>query len=284
MLWCSALFLTSLIVACSRSSEPPVAELPAIQLAVTDVVGLDNLKAEYEEFRLALADALETEVEFYPVENSAAATIALKQGDIDLALAGPSEYIVITARTNAVPVIAVTRPDYRSVIAVPVESEIISIADLKGKTIAMSDIGSTSGHLGPTYVLIEGGIDPQTDIKVRMLGDEGSAAALKAGEVDAWGGSATDYAELLDDEAGTFRLLVEGFQLPSDLIIASSSVDPTTIELIKERLFAHEQQITSAIATHERKYVGSTLEPASDADYNSIRAVYQMIGQGEFVE
>ena len=279
-----ALCLASATVACSRPAKPPVVELPTIQLAITDVSGLDNLEADYEEFRLALADALGTDVEFYPVENSAEATVALKQGKIDLALAGPSEYVVISARTNAVPVIAVTRPNYRSVIAVAASSNIASIADLKGKAIALSDIGSTSGHVGPTYILIEGGLDPKTDITTQMLGDDGSAAALKAGEVDAWGGAATDYTDLLDDGTGAFKLLVEGDLLPSDLLIASSSVDPATLELIQERLLAHEQGITTAIATHESKYVGSTLEPATDADYDPIRAVYQAIGQGEFVQ
>lgn len=279
-----ALCLASATVACSRPAKPPVAELPTIQLAITDVSGLDGLETDYEEFRLAVADALGTEVEFYPVENSAEATVALKQGEIDLALAGPSEYVVISARTNAVPVIAVTRPNYRSVIAVPANSDIASVADLKGKAIALSDIGSTSGHVGPTYILIEGGLDPKADITTEMLGDDGSAAALKAGEVEAWGGSATDFADLVDDGTGAFKVLVEGNLLPSDLLIASSSVDPATVELIQERLLAHERELTTAIAAHESKYVGSTLQPATDADYDPIRAVYQAIGQGEFVQ
>ena len=284
MLGCSILLMASFGIACSRSAEPPVAELPTIQLAITDVSGLEGLETEYEEFRLALADALETEVEFYPVENSAAATVGLKQGNIDLALAGPSEYIVINSQTNAVPVVAVTRPNYRSVIAVPTNSDIASVADLKGTAIAMSDIGSTSGHLGPTYILIEAGLDPKTDVTAQMLGDDGSAAAIKAGEVEAWGGSATDYADLIDDGSGGFKVLVEGELLPSDVLIASSSLDPVAVELIKERLLAHEDEITTAIATHETKYIGSTLKPAADEDYDSIRAVYQAIGQGEFVQ
>lgn len=284
ILWYSALFLASSMVACGRPAEPPVAELPTIQLAITDVNGLDGLEADYEEFRLALAAALDAEVEFFPVENYTSATVALKQGDVDLALAGPSEYVVINSRTNAVPVVAVTRPNYRSVIAVPANSDVASVADLKGTAIALSDIGSTSGHLGPTYILIEAGLDPKTDVTAQMLGDDGSAAALKAGEVQAWGGSATDYADLIDDGSGAFKVLVEGELLPSDVLIASSSLDPATVELIKERLLAHEDEITTAIATHESKYVGSTLKPALDEDYDSIRTVYQAIGQGEFVQ
>ncbi|HEY9761065.1 MAG TPA: phosphate/phosphite/phosphonate ABC transporter substrate-binding protein [Trichocoleus sp.] len=283
-LWFSALFVSSTIFACSRPATPPAVEVPALRLAITDISGMKELEAEYEEFRAALAATLGTEITFFPVENSAAATVALKRGEIDLALAGPSEYVVIKSRTNAVPIVAITRPNYHSMIVVPADSPLSNIADLKGKTIAMSDIGSTSGHLGPTSLLLNAGLDPKTDVTVQMLGDEGSVEAIKTGKVDAWGGSAVDYADLLKDETGSFVALVEGPPLPSDVIIASSSLDPATVGLIRERLLAHETTIVTAIATHTSKYVGSTMQPALDKDYDPIRAVYQALGQGEFVQ
>ncbi|NER00920.1 MAG: PhnD/SsuA/transferrin family substrate-binding protein [Cyanothece sp. SIO2G6] len=285
----SVWLLVSMAIACARPiSTPPsgptaVEELPTIRLAITDVSGLAELEQSYDEFRVAIADALNTEVEFVPVENYTAATVALKRGEIDLALAGPSEYVVINSRTNAVPVIAVTRPNYRSLLVIPADSEISNVLDLKGQTLAMSDIGSTSGHLGPTFILMEAGLDPKTDLTVEMLGDDGSAAALKAGEVDAWGGSARDYADMLQDDAGSFTVLVEGDALPSDIILASSSVDPSLVNIIRDHLLEHENDLVAALATHETKYIGSTLKPALDEDYDSIRAVYEVLGQGEFI-
>ncbi|MEM6450758.1 MAG: PhnD/SsuA/transferrin family substrate-binding protein [Cyanobacteria bacterium P01_D01_bin.105] len=284
-LGCSVLFLASATVACSPVAAPPAAtELPALRLAVTDVSGEAELEKNYGEFRAAIATALETDVEFVPVDNYTAATVALKQGKIDLVLAGPSEYVVISSRTNAVPVIAVTRPNYQSVLAIPANSDVSEVAGLEGKSIAMSDIGSTSGHLGPTYLLMEAGLDPKADVTVQMLGDDGSAAALKTGDVEAWGGSATDFNDLLADESNTFKVLLEGPPLPSDVMLASSSVDAAVLDIVRERMLDAEAEIVGALAAHESKYVGSTLEPASDKDYDSIRAVYQAIGQGELVQ
>ncbi|HEY9887537.1 MAG TPA: PhnD/SsuA/transferrin family substrate-binding protein [Candidatus Obscuribacterales bacterium] len=281
----AALLAVGVAAACARPTPPPTADLPPLRLAITDVSGMEGLERDYGEFRLALATALGTEVEFFPVENYTSATVALKSGDVDLVVAGPSEYVVINARTNAVPVIAITRLNYRSVIAVPAGSDLTEgVAALKGKKIAMSDIGSTSGHLGPTALLLDAGLDPQLDVVVEMLGDDGSAAAMKAGSVDAWGGSVTDFEEMLKDDAGSFVVLIESPPLPSDVILASSSVDLAAVELIRERLLANQEELVTAIATHETKYAGSTLKPASDTDYNSIRAVYQAIGQGEFVQ
>ncbi|MGL5062694.1 MAG: PhnD/SsuA/transferrin family substrate-binding protein [Microcoleus sp.] len=155
-----------------------------IRFAIADGNTLEKLKADYELFRVALAETLGAEIDFVPLESQVAAAIELKQGRVDLLLAGPSEYVIARSRTNAVPVVSITRPGYYSVIAVPPNSEIKTVADLRGKTIAMSDIGSTSGHLGPTQILIEAGLDPKTDVKIQMLGDEGSIAALKNGKVD----------------------------------------------------------------------------------------------------
>lgn len=283
-LWYSTLFMAGCAATNSRSQDSALVQFPSpFYFAVTDVSGLDELQQEYDDLRIAIAAALETEIEFFPVENYTAATVALKRGDIDLALAGPSEYIVINARTNAVPIIAVTRPNYYSIIAVSASSGIKTLAELKGKSIAMSDVGSTSGHLGPTKLLIDAGLDPATDIEIRLLGDEGSVAAIQQGEVDAWGGAATDYKEMLQDATNSFSIIMQGPPLPSDVFIASSSVDPALIGFIRERIITHQNQIVQAISLHHSKYVGSELVTANDEDYDPIRDVYQAIGQGEFI-
>lgn len=93
-------------------------ELEKIRLAITDVKGLEQLERDYDSFRLVLEEALATKIEFFPVENYIEAASALQLGLVELVFAGPSEYVVINARTNAVPVIALTRPIYRSTIAV----------------------------------------------------------------------------------------------------------------------------------------------------------------------
>lgn len=284
-LWYSTLFLTGCAAASTASGRSPSTQaLPAtLRFAVTDVKGLADLQEDYESLRVALAEALQTEVEFFPVENYTAATIALKQGEVELALAGPSEYIVITSRTNAAPVVAITRLNYHSVIAVPTGSPVKTVADLKGKAIAMSDIGSTSGHLGPTKLLIEAGLDPKTEVEIRMLGD-GSIEAIKQGEVDAWGGSAIDYKDFLQDTANSFPIIIEGPPLPNDVFIASSSIGSASIDLIRERMLANQKQLVDAIALHQRKYEGSQLILTKDEDYDPIREVYQAVGQGDFVQ
>ncbi|WP_175551152.1 phosphate/phosphite/phosphonate ABC transporter substrate-binding protein [Spirulina major] len=239
--------------------------------------------ANYSELRAALAQALATEVEFVPVDDQISGAVLLKDGQIDLALVGPSEYVVIQARTNAVSVIGITRPNYRSVLATRAESEVKAIADLKSKTLALSDVGSTSGHLGPIAMLVEAGLDPQQDLTVEMLGDDGSTAALRSGQVEAWGGSFTDYEDMSQAAPEQFVILQRGPLLPSDVLIAGSHIAADVVTAIQAKMLANEAALTTAIATHERKYEGSTLTVMQDQDYDSIRAAYSAIGQGNFL-
>jgi phosphonate transport system substrate-binding protein len=251
-----------------------------IRLAISDGNSLENLKADYDLFRVALAEILEMEIDFLPLKNQVSAAIELKQGRVDLLLTGPSEYVIARSRTNAVPVLSITRPNYYSIIAVPSNSEIKTVADLRGKTIAMSDIGSTSGHVGPTQMLIEAGLDPKTDVKIRMLGDEGSVAALENGEVDAWAGSTSNYQEILQDK---FPTIAKSSLLPGDVFVAGSSLELVIVEFIRSRMMQHQNKLIQAISTRKSKYRGSTFKLVQDSDYDLIRNAYEAIGQDDFI-
>lgn len=274
----------------TRSAKTSGVNAPEkLRFAVTDAIGTEALERDYGKFRQVLQEVLAIPVEFFPVNNMPGAASALQLNQVDLALTGPSEYVVIRSRTNAVPVIAITRPNYRSVIVVPDRSNIKSIADLKNKTIALSDVGSTSGHLGPTNILIDAGLNPQSDITIKMLGDEGSVAALKAGEVEAWGGSALDRSTYFPDADSTeakWRTIAEGSLLPSDVFVVNSQLDSEYVATLRSQLTDNQALLLQALASGEKthKYKGSQLIPADDADYNMIREVYKAIGQGDFLQ
>ncbi|MEG3840109.1 phosphate/phosphite/phosphonate ABC transporter substrate-binding protein [Microcoleus sp. herbarium14] len=266
------------------SSNLTVSEPETLEFAVTDVKGAEDLQQNYQTFRTVIAEILEKKIEFFPVDNYTTAAVALQSGQLKLALTGPSEYVIIRARTNAVPVIAITRPDYHSIIAVPANSEIKSAAQLKDKTIGMWEVGSTSGHLGPTKILLEAGLNPQSDFKISMLGKKG-LQALKKGEVDALAIGATRYKDLLNSDGlseSEFRLIATGKPLPNDLFVASSNLPSAVVETMRDRMVKNQDQLIEAILLGKAnaKYKGAKLVPANDSDYNMIREVYKAIGQG----
>jgi len=287
------LFVTGCTVATNnpngRSDNSPAIQLETLQFAVTDVDSMEELQRDYEPFRVALENALDTKVEFFLVKNLVAAAPALKSGRVDLVWAGPSEYVVIRARTQAVPVVAVTRPDFRSIIVVRSDSGIDSLADLKDKTIDMYKVGSTSSHIGAVKLLMDAGLDPQSDVNI-VMSEKYTLQGLKNGEVDARFIAPHRYEKVLKDEGlsrSDYPIIAGGSLLPSDVLVVSSQLNSEVVEEIRSRLLANQDELIEAILASEamaKKFKGASLAPASDVDYDMIREVYRAIGQGEFLE
>ena len=257
-------------------------------MAVTDLVGMEELQRNFEPFQEEMSGALDMEVELFPVSDRTAAVAALESDEVDVVLTGPAEYVVIRDRTDATPVIGITRPGYYSVIATHADSSFESVEDLEGATVAMSDVGSTSGHLGPSVILQDAGLNPQDDVEVEMLGDA-DLQAFKTEQVDAWGGAALDFELFLEEEElpeTDFRLLAEGDPLPNDVFIASPNLSEEFIGELRTGMTENEEAILEAIVQGEEndKYVGAELVEAQDSDYDYMREAYRAIGVNDFSE
>ncbi|HYX18603.1 MAG TPA: phosphate/phosphite/phosphonate ABC transporter substrate-binding protein [Nostoc sp.] len=291
LLWYSLLFAagcTTGVNSNNNSSGQQAITAPKnLKFAVTDIAGMENLQRDYGLFRTTLEDILDVKIEFFPVENPTAAAPALLSREVDIVFAGPSEYLILNARAKAIPIIAIERSNYHSIMVVRADSKIKLLSQLKGKTIAMRKVGSTSGHLAPTKLLIDAGLDPKTDFKIVMLDDKG-AQALKRGEVDAWAIASDRYKNILESEGlleKDFSVIFKGPLLPSDVIVASNQLASNFIADMRSRMIEHQDKLMQSLLTAKanQKYKGGKIILANDADYNMIREVYQKMGQGNFL-
>lgn len=209
------------------------------KLAVTDVEGLERLQTEWGPFKEQLEAATGHTIEFFPVNNRTAAAEALRAKRVDFVITGPAEYVVINKLTDATSVVGLSRPDYFCAIVVMADSPAVRPADLKGKKVAMDDIGSTSGHLCPSQLLADYGVEPQNDLDsivhtTRPIAHE----ALKRGDVAAIGvnyRSWTDRVRDTDESVppGSFRVIARSGDLPNDLLVAGSHVDPAAVQALR---------------------------------------------------
>lgn len=290
LLWYSLLFAagcTTGINTNNNSEELPVTTPKNLKFAVTDISGIENLQRDFGVFRTTLEEILGVKIEFFPVENPTAAAPALLSREVDIVFAGPSEYLILNARSKAIPIIAIERSNYHSIIVVRADSKIKLLSQLKGKTIAMREIGSTSGHIAPTKLLIDAGLNPQTDFKIVMLNDKG-VQALKKGQVDAWATASDRYKNILESEGLSekdFSVIFTSKLLPSDVFVASNQLPSSFIEEMRSRMINNQDKLIQSLVTAKanRKYKGSKFITANDTDYNPIREVYQKIGQGNFL-
>jgi len=276
----------------NESAAAGVGQDETLRFAVTDLTGLEELQRDFDPFREALSEALGAEIEFFPVSDRTAAAAALQSDQVDVVLTGPAEYVVMRARADAEPLAGLTRPGYRSVIGVPAESDIRAVTDLEGRTIALSDVGSTSGHLGPAQIMYEAGLQPTEDVEMLTLGDSWGQAFL-SGETDAYGGSALDWEKTIESSGrpgSDFRVLAEGEDFPPDVFIAGADLSEERREEIRNAMVENEEALVDAILRGESdendKYEGSELVEVEDSDYDPIRDAYAAVGQdtSEFFE
>ena len=258
-----------------------------VRLAVTDLQGLEELQREFGAFTDVLEETSGLTVEFYPVNDRVAAAAALESDQVDLVFTGPAEYVVLNERTEATPLVAINRPGYRSCLYTTADSGIDSIEDLAGETVAMSDIGSTSGHLGPSQIFVDAGMDPLEDVEVLTVGDA-VHEALRRGDVAAVGVGCHDYEEFMaeEDDPSAFPILVEGEELPPDVILVRDGYDEEAAEAVRAAFEEHFDELLEAMLEGDdnSKYTGASLVDVSDSDYDVVRSMYQAIGVDDFTE
>lgn len=287
--WLTGLAGALLLAASQTQAADAPSDWPAdwperIRFANTELSGLEQLQREYGAFRDALEEALKIEVELTPVPNRTAAATALGADQLDVVFTGPAEYVAMRSQTEVKPIIGLTRPGYRSVIATRADTGIESLADLDGRTVIMEEIGSTSAHLGPTVILLESGLEPGRNVKVQMLGDN-FVHAFANQRGDALGAGAHDFA-LLTDEYGQdgYKVIHEGPDLPNDLFIASARLPDDFVAYMAKAFKEHEQALMDAILSVEsnRKYRESGFTEVTDAEYDPIRDAYAAAGINDF--
>jgi phosphonate transport system substrate-binding protein len=262
-----------------------------VRLAVTDISGLESLQNEFGKFREVLAGATGYKFDFYPVNNRTAAVEALNAKRVDFVITGPAEYVVFAKRTKAYPVVGFSRPDYFAGVIVMADSPYQRASDLKGKKVAMGDIGSTSNHLGPLQALADHGLDVRNDLQIAHISRNVAWEALKRGDIAAVGMNYGKFLEIREKEKafepGAFRVIARGPDLPNDMLLAGVHVDKIVVDKVRAAFTSHQKELIGAILVGKdnQKYLGMKFLPnVRDADYNYVRSMYATIGQPEYAD
>ncbi|MEO7159751.1 MAG: phosphate/phosphite/phosphonate ABC transporter substrate-binding protein [Polaromonas sp.] len=121
--------------------------------------------ATYRPLANYLAAQLKRPVELRTVDSWEGLAKSLANGETDMALLGPWGYVLANHEAGAQVVSTILydgKPEYFAIMVTHPNSGINSMADLKGKTFAFGDKGSTSGYLIPRHYFLTQGINPDT--------------------------------------------------------------------------------------------------------------------------
>jgi phosphonate transport system substrate-binding protein len=254
-------------------------------MAVTDIAGLEGLQREFGAFKAELERALAIAVDFFPVADRSAAAEALAANRVDMVFTGPAEYVIIRTRTKAVPIVGIKRKEYASTIYTRVDSGITSVAQLRGKTVAMSDVGSTSAHLGPAWLLHQAGVNPIRDVRILNVGTRAAHEALRRGDVQAVGVGFHHYERnMRTDDPARYLILVKGLSLPPDVVVVRHDLPPAFVDRLQKGFVQHWDRLLPAMLKGEdnQKYLNAELVVVKDEDFDLVRAMYRVIGVTRF--
>jgi phosphonate transport system substrate-binding protein len=154
-----AVLAMSLFAAVAGAAEPP------LKLGV-GLFQPDREKndATYRPLAEYLSAKLKRPVELRTVDSWEGLAKSLANGETDLALMGPWGYVLANHQAGAQVISTILydgKPEYFAIMVTHPASGINSPADLKGRTFAFGDKGSTSGYLIPLHYLMLQGITPE---------------------------------------------------------------------------------------------------------------------------
>jgi len=254
-----------------------------MRMADTGLTGMGSLEDAFGPFSKAFQKHTGLQLKLYSLASRTAAGNALQYDEVELVFAGPSEFVLFQEEVDdGVEILFdIKRPYYGTTFLTKADSDIHDLTDLKGKRIALKDVGSTSGHIWPTKMLVEAGLNPETDLKINMAGDA-FVHALVNGDVAAIGGGNddADYIREELDPDGAYRVIAKSEPLPGDPVVIRGDLADACKTQLQQTLKANKDALWQALISTERneeKFLnrGSELGFSLTAeDYQVIREAY----------
>ncbi len=200
----------------------------------------------------------------------------LKDGQIDIAWHGTLNYpqarISCGAKTILMPK-RFNKTSYRGMIVVRADSNINTIADLKGKSFAYVDKKSASGYFFPKILMLENNIDPDKDISriEYMKKHDNILYNILYKKFDA-GAVYDDARELLknDEQRAQIKVLATTADILNEPIMIRNGIDSETEKKIVNAFLKLNKD--NPETAHVIANLGNveSFVPASDSDYNEI--------------
>ena len=193
--------------------------------------------ATYKPLAAYLSKKLGREIKLRTVDTWEGLAKSLAASETDMALMGPWGYVLANHQAGAEAVATILyqgKPEYFAIMVTSPKSGINSIEDLKGKTFAFGDKGSTSGYLIPFHEFYKRGLDVDKYFsKVIYTKHQAIETLVTRGELDA----GADYNRNRDAmigqgliKAADSKIFWTSQPLPNDAFAVSS-------ELAKDKAF-----------------------------------------------
>ena len=262
-------FLKTLLVAClivgmsacsssskSDDSSSDTSEKTSLTVQFVPTNNDGSMDAKCKPFAEYLSKALGVDVTVTVATDYSTIVEAMASGKVDIGIMPPAAYVQARSQGAAKAVLSSSLVDYdeneqpisgssansfKGEVLVKADSDMTSLADLKGKTIATLSANSASGYIYPVAEMKDLGIDPTSDCTIVTVNDIPSEiTAVLEGQADAafvFEGARYVFASKFENNDLFADLkvlyLTEG-DIPNDAIAVLPSMSKEMQEKVKE--------------------------------------------------
>ncbi len=198
--------------------------------------------ATYRPLADYLAKKLNREVKLYTVDSWEGLAKSLANGETDIALMGPWGYVLANHQAGAQAVSTILyegKPEYFAIMITHPKSGINKIEDMKGRTFAFGDKGSTSGYLIPFHEFQKRGIDPEKYFsKLLHTKHQAIETQVTRGDLDAGADYNRNRDAMIEQgliKAADSKIIWTSAPLPNDALAVSA-------DLAKDKAFVAKLQ------------------------------------------
>jgi phosphonate transport system substrate-binding protein len=280
------LLLGSLLVAAAWPAQ--AAEWPKqLVMAITPSNIPTELFKGGEAFAVELGKKIGIPIKVYMPTDYLGVVEALRNRTADMAFVHPAGYVFASREAKARIVVVDIwhgKTSYTSRFYVRKNSGLKSLEELRSKTIAFVDPGSTSGYVYPMVTLIKKGLvtnrDPKSFFKEAMFAGTHEAAllALLNGSVDSVASFDLAPQQYLKDKERVERVthVAETDPIPEAGMCVRDGLDPALAQKLVEALMAFNAPEYRPIL--KNFYGIDGFAPARDSDYDPVRQAIDLLG------
>ncbi|WP_226367002.1 phosphate/phosphite/phosphonate ABC transporter substrate-binding protein [Pseudonocardia sp. ICBG162] len=248
------------LTACGGPSGPAAADSPTcpggqIRMGVEPFEDPAKLVPAAEILGDALERRLSCPVEVQVTEDYSAEVLAMRNDRLELGIFGPLGYVFASERAGAEPVAsfgtaAGELSTYTAGIWVPASSDVTGVEQLRGRTLALGAVGSTSGDALPRQALLDAGL-ALGDVRVDYAGGHPEALlALTSGKVDAAEINTQQLASATASgifDPTRFRQVWTSQPIPNDPVTVRGNLDPQFKAAVTDALLNLDAQAVGEI-------------------------------------
>lgn len=278
-----------LLSACGQGEQPappasgqgPADDAETLWFAVHPYDNPSRLMERFEPLCRYLGSRLGHPVRLYIAQTYGDQIRRIAHGQVDLAYMGPTPYLrahdhFLVGRDPTLQLIAAETVNgtrgYHSVLVTLRGSDIKTVSDIAGRTLALGSPRSFGAHYVPRTMLLRAGITLRDLKDFSYLGrHERVALAVVHGDFEA-GGLREEIADRYLDRG--LRIIAKSPLLPSHVIVASPGLAPDRVERLRRALLEPGPDAKAALSALGQ---GVGFAPVTDADFAIARAVVAAI-------